>query len=70
MEIKITQEQLETICYFINDWMRLTGGGGEYNKMVSLVSFIAKDNPDFDFSKYYQIKSELRCLKNFLYKEK
>jgi hypothetical protein len=59
MKVEITQEQLEVICYFINDWMRLMGFGGEYNKLRMLVRSIAKDNPTFDFSKYYYIKSEL-----------
>lgn len=59
MKVEITQEQFEVICYFINDWMRLMGFGGEYDKLSILIRSIAKDNPGFDFSEYYNIKSEL-----------
>jgi hypothetical protein len=48
------------LCYFVNDWLRLMGGGGEYNKLVWFIRSVRDSFPNFDFSKYYYIDQELK----------
>jgi hypothetical protein len=54
------KELLEQLCYFVDSWLRLMGFGGEYNKLVWFILSVAKQNPEFDFSKYYYINQELK----------
>ncbi len=44
---ELTPEQIDQLGYFINDWLRLMGHGGEYRKLVSLVNDLYRSGIDF-----------------------
>ena len=51
----LTDDQLGQLCYFVNDWLRLMGFGGEYKKLSDMIYSIYLSNQNFDFSKYWYI---------------
>jgi len=56
---RITQELVDEISYFINDWLRLMGFGREYARLANLVMKLSRLGVKFD-SKYYYIHQVVR----------
>lgn len=51
-EIKLSQDQFDQITYFIDDWLRFQGFGGEYNKLVKLAVSLRESGVDFSKRPY------------------
>lgn len=58
----MNEKQLNELCYFINDWLRLMGYGREYNRLALFSRDLKKSYPKFDFSKYYYINRILPTI--------
>ena len=64
MYIKIKLETFLEILYFINDWLRLMGYGGEFYKLSRLVKSLAEQGvfSKVETEKFYYVK---RVLEEF-----
>lgn len=65
MYIKIKLSTFLEILYFINDWLRLMGFGGEYRKLSSIVRQLREQNcfdsiSQHELNKFYYIHKVVR----------